>query len=242
MKMRLSDVKKYLADLFLPNRCPACSKVIPWDKTVCRKCRDKLTVITEELCPVCAKSKCIDHSKLCFDSCIALFYYVQPCINAIYALKYHKGSNFAEYSADLLKTELENRELADRIDLVTCVPMSVKKLRRRKYNQSEMMARYLSDRLGKPLDTSLIVHSDTLTDHHTLPKSQKAENALSSFCVSQHHSDIKGKTVLLCDDVYTTGSTMNACAACLRQLGAKSVIAAAIATTKPVEKRYDEGG
>ena len=240
MKMKLSDVKKYIADLFLPNRCPACSKVIPWDKTMCRKCREKLIVITDELCSVCGKSQCIDHSKLAFENCIALFYYEQPCINAIYALKYNKGSNFAEFSAGLLRTELENKNLIEKIDLVTCVPMSSKKLRKRKYNQSEMIAKCICEQIGKPLDTNLIVHADNLVDHHKLPKAERADNAMSSFRIADDSKNIKGKTVLLCDDVYTTGSTMNACASCLKKLGAKSVIAAAIATTRPVEKRYDD--
>lgn len=242
MKTTISKIGKFLADILLPNRCPACSRLIPWNELLCGKCRDKLPVIADELCSVCGKRPCTDHSKLRFENCICLFYYTDVCVNAIYSLKYDGGFNFAEYSAQLLKTELKQRGLAQKIDLVTSVPMSRRKKRKRGYNQSEKIAKYLSRELGKPLDTGLLVHADTLTDQHKLAKKQRAQNAQESFFPSRDSADIKGRTVLLCDDVYTTGATMNACAACLKKLGAKSVIAVAIATPVYTENRFEQGG
>lgn len=240
MKMTISEIGKYLADLVAPNRCPACSRLIPWNKLMCDKCRDKLPVISGELCSVCGKRPCTDHAKLRFENCVCLFYYTDLCVNAIYSLKYSGGINFAEYSAQLLKTELKSHGLAQKIDLVTSVPMSKRKKRKRGYNQSEMIAKYLSRGLGKPLDTGLLVHSDSLTDQHKLAKKQRAQNAQDSLYPSRNGADIKGKTVLLCDDVYTTGATMNACASCLKRLGAKSVIAVAIATPVYTENRFEQ--
>ncbi len=230
--MNRSDLKKFIADIFLPNRCPGCSKVITWNECLCKRCKDKLVVISSELCKVCGKKHCLDHSKLCFETCISLYYFEQPCINAVYALKHSKATGFAEYCAGLLAKELQDRGLTGKIDLVTCVPMSQIKLRKRRYNQAELFAKCLCKCMNKPFDNSLLVHSDTLTEHHKLVGRQRKENAENSFFPSQEHSYISGKTILLCDDVYTTGSTMNTCAECLQKLGAKSVIAVSIATTE----------
>lgn len=236
MKMKISDLKRYISDIFLPNRCPSCSKLIVWNKLMCDKCREKLRVISAELCPVCGKRNCKPHNELEFDNSISLFYF-DDCKDAIYSLKYHKGINFARYCAPLFEQELKKRGLDSKADLVTCVPMSRKKRRRRGYNQAQIIAQCVAEQIGKPFDNSLLLHSDDLTEHHYLKGSQRKENAEKSFFAKQGHSDIKGKNVLLCDDVYTYGATMNICAKCLKQLGANSVTAVSIANS---EKNTDK--
>lgn len=231
MKVNFHKIGKFIADIFIPNRCPVCSRLVAWDRLLCNECEDKLNVISDSLCCVCAKDPCIDHSSLSFENCVCLFSYTGDCVKAIYSLKYDNGIGFAEYSAELLKTELEKRGLTNKIDLVTSVPMEKRKKRKRGYNQSEKIAKYLSRAIGKPLVKDLIVHIDTLAEQHKLTMQQRLINAKNSFIPDSRHIDITQKTVLLCDDVYTTGATMNACADCLKRLGAKSVLAAAIATT-----------
>ena len=230
--MDLKTIRKYIADIFLPNRCPACSRLIPWNKLICDKCKSSLQPVTGEPCD--------DLTRRSFDSCFSLFYYEQPCIKAVYALKHDKAVNFAEYGAQLLCSKLKKSGLADKADIVTCVPMSRKKLRKRKYNQAEMIAKYLADQLGKPLDASLLVHSPTLTEHHKLSKGERALDAQKSYAASASHGDITGKNVILCDDVYTTGATMDACARCLKDMGANSVIAVSIAAARLTERHYED--
>lgn len=240
MKVSLHSVRKYITDIFLPNRCPACSKLIKWDMLLCSECKSKMHLAADELCSVCGRNVCSDHSQLAFDNCIALFYYEQPTINAIYALKHNKAVNLAEYSASLLKKQLEKLGIADKADLVTSVPMSKKKLRTRRYNQAEIIAKCLSQSLDKPFDAHLLLHSPSLTEHHKLSKADRVTDAQSSYFPNPKHNAVKGKTVILCDDVYTTGATVNACAKCLKQMGAKRVVAVCIAAAKLEERRYED--
>lgn len=230
--MDLKTIRKYVADIFLPNRCPACSRLIPWNKLICGKCKSSLQPVTDE--------PCTDLQSRSFDSCFSLFSYEQPCIKAIYALKHDKAVNFAEYSAQLLCGKLKQSGLAEKADIVTCVPMSRKKLRKRKYNQAEIIAKCLANQLEKPLDASLIVHSPTLTEHHKLSKSERVLDAQKSYAASVSHIDMTGKNVILCDDVYTTGATMDACARCLKEMGANSVIAVSIAAARLTERHNED--
>ena len=207
---------------------------------MCKACGEKLERITDSVCPVCAKKECLDHASLNFDAAVCLYSFEEPCITGIYQLKHAQNISFARHSAAELAKVLEKRGLANGIDLVTCVPMSRRKKRKRGYNHAEVIAKYLAKQLGKPLDTALLVHSDTITDHHKLVGRQRAEDADKSFAVAERHADISAKTVLLCDDVYTTGATMNACANCLKKIGAKSVIAAAIASTQRERRKESQ--
>ena len=227
-------------DIFLPNRCVVCSKVTSWDREMCRRCAEKIERVADTVCPVCAKKQCLDHSRLRFDRAVCLYSFEEPCITGIYQLKHAQNVNFAKHSAGELAGVLEKRGIAKNIDLVTCVPMARRKKRKRGYNHAEVIAKYLAKQLGKPLDTALLVHSDTITDHHKLVGRQRAEDADKSFAVAERHADISAKTVLLCDDVYTTGATMNACANCLKKIGAKSVIAAAIASTQRERRKESQ--
>lgn len=231
LSLKFYRLKKYIADWFLPNRCPVCKKLIVWDKLVCDKCRSKLEDVSSEVCPVCGKKPCADHSKLRFESITCLYPFDGTAKEGIYALKYDQGYNFGEFAAEQLARLLHKRDLAESVDIITCVPMSRQRLRKRRKNHAAVIARTLSRELGKPFDNKLLVHLSSEKVHHHLKAAQRLANAELSFKVFPKHNDISGKTVLLCDDVYTTGATMNSCAALLVKMGADKVIAACAATT-----------
>ena len=231
MKLLMYKAVKYIADWFLPNRCPVCNRLIPWNKYVCKNCENKLVNISDDLCHVCAKIHCKNHSDLKFDTAVSLFEYADTAKDAIYALKYHNGTNFGEYAAVQLAEVLKKRGYAKQIDVVTCVPMSRQKLKRRHRNHSAVIAKTLAMYINKPFDDKLLVHLSSDTDHHRLEAKDRFKNAEASFEVYPGHKDIKGKTVLICDDVYTTGSTFNSCCTLLRSIGANKMIAASATTT-----------
>ena len=230
--MKLSrKIKGYISDWFLPNRCPVCDKLITWDKFVCADCEKELSEISDSLCPVCAKKPCADHSKLRFDCAVALYPFRNKAKEAVYALKYHDGVNIGELCAKGLANVLRKRELVQQIDIVTCVPMSRDRLKKRRRNHSAVIAKALAGELDKPFDAKLLVHLPGDVLQHRLKAGERAENASKVFKAGAQHRDIKGLTVLICDDVYTTGATLNSCSALLRTMGAERVIAACAATT-----------
>ncbi len=119
----------------------------------------------------------------------------------------------------------------DDIDLVTCVPMSKTKLLDRKYNQAEVFAKHMSKRLGKSFNGKLLQRKHNNIEQHMLSSEQRRENAENVYHIHNKYNDIKGKNILICDDVITTGATMSKCIRLLKEMGADKVYVAAICTT-----------
>lgn len=225
-------IYRFLIDIIFPNRCPVCNKVIRWDKLVCKKCESELPFINEPLCEKCGKDFCLDHSILAFEKIYCLMYFDGVCKDAIYRFK--KGSlyNFGEYSAEKLCDILVQKGLSKDIDVCTAVPMSQIQTAIRGYNQAEILAHYIAKNLDLNENYMLLIHKEDNEVQHYLNANERRERANKVFCLPQKDKcDLSGKTVLLCDDVYTTGSTMNSCARLLKESGAKTVICVAIATT-----------
>lgn len=231
MKIRNSRLlnSKFWIDMLWPNRCPVCGKVIIWDKLLCTECEKSLTFLDD---PKCSNQKWDFGEQSAFDGVYSLFPYTGCAVGAIYNLKLNKGINFAEYSSRFLGKILVSDGTADKIDIVTCVPMSKKKKRIRGYNQAEKIAEFISKELNKPLNSRLLVRKDDKFEQHMLNSRQRHEHVQNIYDINCKGVDIKGKTILLCDDVITTGSTINKCAELLKVMGAKCVYAVSLCSTE----------
>lgn len=132
--------------------------------------------------------------------------------------------------ARVLGTELLHLDTPD-ADLVVPVPLSVHGLRKREFNQSAVMASVIAVRRGIRLDiTSLVKVKDTCPQS-TLSRIERRENVRGAFRVSEN---LKGKHVILVDDVVTTGATANECARVLKKAGAVSVVVICAARAKNI--------
>ena len=205
----------FFIDIILPNRCPVCSRVIAWDKLFCDEC------IPEE-------KDIVEAPLLSCDKVTALYPYEGNARNAILFLKDNRHKRLAEHYAYRLSILLAE----DNVDLVTCVPMNFYKRMMRGYDQADVIAKSLAKCLNKPYDHSIMRHSFSLKAQHSRNAEQRRSAAGTTYSLSKKAVDLSGKTVLLCDDVITTGSTVDACAKLLKQLGAERVIAAAVCRTQ----------
>lgn len=225
------SIYKYLIDFVYPNRCPVCGDFIEWDKLICSDCEKALPMHNEPLCEKCGKDRCLEHTQLYFDGVFTLMRYEGSGKEAIYKFKHDRELNFAEYSAEKLCEILTDKNLDSKIDCVTAVPMHKSKRIERGYNQAEKLAHFIVGKLKKSADYKLICRTADTAEQHMLSADERKSYAGRIFYPSDKHSDIKGKTLLLCDDVYTTGSTMNACSKILKEMGAEKIYCVAIATT-----------
>lgn len=204
-------VFKYVADIFLPNRCCFCDTVISWDRLACRDC--------------IAKQETVDEAEVGVEGTqgsFCAFRFKGRTRELIYELK-HTGrvNTFAELSAKLICEKI--RRSGAKIDVVTFVPMYRGKRMKRGYDQAEVIARYVGEELEKPMIGGLIGRtSDSAQQHHMNAKERK-EHAEQIFFKNECAEDISGKNVLICDDVITTGSTMRVCAALLKEMGAQVI-------------------
>jgi competence protein ComFC len=222
-------VYKYLADIVFPNTCALCGKVIKWNGLMCEKCAGDMPETFEGLIH-------IENT----DGAVGVFYYEGDIIGLIYKLKHGDSVfNFAELSADMIADKLRKRGISESIDIVTAVPMHFSKKMVRGRDQAELLARFTADKLGKPTDFHLLKRKKDSTEQHKLERDERQLHAEEVYIALSKHRDISGKTVLICDDVITTGSTIRACAAQLKSMGAKKVYACSAAVSAVYKKIGD---
>lgn len=228
MKKILMRAWDNAADFFFPNRCPSCGGFIPYYRYFCDECIKKLEFA--EFCPVCGHNvcECSEHDTI-YDGCATLLPYTGVARDGILALKYRSGLNTAKLFVPKLYKKLDDLGYID-ADIITAVPMTRKRRRLTGYNHAEYIAKKLSQLCGIPTDFRLIGRVETSSFQHDLTREERIEAAKRAY-VPGRIRDLSGKRVILCDDIITTGSTLNACAEVLKGMGAKKVYCGVLAGT-----------
>ncbi|WP_124098486.1 phosphoribosyltransferase family protein [Ruminococcus sp. Marseille-P6503] len=220
---------RFWLDMIFPNRCPCCGRVISWDGLLCEACKSCLPFLDDTPWQVRYSEKAGEKA-FSFDYAVSAFSYEDIAVKGIYALKDGNGTNFAQYACGILCDKLENDGM-DQADIVTAVPMSRRKKLSRGYNQAEIIARYLAGELGAATDFRLLKRTSDSLEQHSLNSRQRHEFAERIYYKNPKSGSIKGKTVILCDDVFTTGATMNKCSEILKEMGAEKVYCVSLCCT-----------
>ena len=238
-----------LIDLIYPPRCAVCQTFL-WsaalseglkDLPFCRACLDGFVEVRSPICPACGRpyASGAQDDRWCedclrrrpnYDSARAPYLYEGGLMTAIHAFKYGEKSHLANPLGTLLASFARVCFIHLEGLLVIPVPLHPKRLRERGFNQSLLLAR----RVALPLDADLDFLSLRRV-RHTKPQTgldsdERRKNVRRAFEVIDRKT-VKGRTILLVDDVATTGSTLNECARVLKRAGAVEVHALALART-----------
>ena len=204
--------------------CSDCILQIRWASgAVCRVCGKAL----EEWYPedICAECKAQPRA---FSGGVTCFVYREPVCTIIKHLKYGGSSYLARNLGEILADSIRGRDL--RFDLMVPVPMHASKERIRGYNQAALIARFAAERLECGIDEKLLLRIRPTAPMSRLNAEERRENLRGAFMVPEDRIPmLKKKRVLVVDDIYTTGSTMNTCAEVLLNAGAAQVLVASIA-------------
>lgn len=210
-------------DFFFPPVCPFCEKLLKDKVPVCQECLAALPFVSENSCSICSRpleeyshsvcAKC-RNEKIYFEHSFIPLLYKDKARECVIALKtehpYH-----AKGIAYLLAEKILSSPYYTDFDCITFVPQSPKGKFKRGYNQAELIAKKLSKLLKIPC-MPLLKRTNDGEDQHTLNASQRKQNVKKCF----FPTDKKGSgTVLLVDDIYTTGATANYCSYLLRKMG-----------------------
>jgi len=225
----MNTASRFLTDLFFPNRCPCCDGFIRWDKLICGKCHSSIETVYEKACPVCGREPCMCSEDNYYDRALVPLRYENLVKEGVLSLKRGNNKNFGEYTGKLIAGILKNEMSELQFDMVMPVPMSPASFRKRGFNQAEIIAGEIASALDIPLVTDVLIKQDTDSSQHYLNKSQRMKN-ISAIKIMK--TDLTGKRIIICDDVITTGSTINRCARLLKNSGAETVFAAVAAGTK----------
>lgn len=227
MKPLAARMKNYLLHMFFPNRCPFCDRVIEASKHCCSRCEDKLVQPETSRCVFCGETdcRCAEQGR-CIDYAVSAFFYEDQPKQAMLGLKYHGKRWYAEHLAWYLAEQLRKQAFTKEISVITFVPMSAKKQKKRGYNQAELLARALGEELSLPVRPMLQKIKET-GEQHTLSARQRKYNLVGAYDLLAS-GIAAGERILLTDDVLTTGNTMRCCADVLKSDGAERIYAAAI--------------
>lgn len=226
----------YLLDIFYPNRCPSCGKVIAWNMRLCDDCLDVLPYIEnypwQSLYP-----HEINGEAPAFDYANSLFWYEGTAQNAVLTLKSGSGKGFAEFAAERIVLKLESDGIAlSPDDIVTAVPMSRRRRLERGYNQAELFADNIAEILKVKADFKLLHRRYSKLAQHELGRAERLAAADEQYCIKDKSVKLDGKNVLLCDDIFTSGATVDKCSALLKEMGADKVYAVTVCRTSRPKK------
>lgn len=213
----------------LPQDCLLCG-ALAGAQLLCSACTDSLPRLPHSLCPVCALPSpangtcgaCLSHTPF-YDATLAGFRYDFPIDRLVQALKYDHRLAIAPWFATVL---LPSPPLEG--DLLLALPLSNMRLSERGFNQALEIARPLARALGLPLATTACTRMQDGPPQASLPWAERQKNVRGVFECGQ---DLAGKSVIVIDDVMTTGATLNEFARTLKKHGARRVTNWVVART-----------
>ena len=203
-----SGIIESLLSVLFPLRCVHCGQAGYW---LCPECAAKLQPLGKNLC---------SGRDLRFRSARAAFVFEGPARSLVHRLKYSGQRRLAVFMADIACNEA-GLTGPDKAVTLTYVPLHRSKLLNRGYNQAELFAGALSRRLGLPLRDLLCKHHPTMAQNQ-LGFDERRRNLEGSFGLRRGARLARGsESIVLVDDVFTTGSTASECARTLQELGAE---------------------
>jgi len=223
--------EKFLSIIF-PKTCLICNKII-FDGNFCVEDWNKLHFLQHPACNICFQpfefkiddemvcGKCLQQRPEYFKA-LSVLKYDETSRILITKFKYFDQTNLAEYFAKLMFRQA-NTILSD-IDFIAPIPLHKFRIIKRKYNQSALLAKNIGFLSKKIVLLDLLIRTKNNKPQASLNQKMRIRNVAGIFLVKEKYlGEIKGKNILLVDDVITTGATVQSCCKALKKFGAKKV-------------------
>lgn len=225
-----------------PPRCPCCGEVNVDDEPCdnCRTVLNKCRVVTET-CDKCGNrlSRCdCDKFNNLFTAVCGVFWNKDAAQSAVYKMKFLGGAFAADYFGRQVALCFKRKFPKITPDIVVAVPATKRGKAERGYNQAELLAKKVAKQLSLPFDNKILIKIKDNKKQHDLNVEERRANVKGVYKVT---SELKGKTVLLVDDIKTTGNTLSECAKQLRLCGAEEVYTAVVLISEKGTCNLDDG-
>lgn len=214
--------------LLYPERCIFCNDICK--EGICSKCKEKVHPITEPRCKKCGKPVQYEEQEFCYDCRNRNFHYEQGrslwlheglVKKSIYGFKYKNRRVYAKvYAREMMEQFLELLKIW-KIDVIVPVPLHKKRYRKRGYNQAFLLADEISKITGIQTDEELVVRKRDTDPQKEFGNKDRKKNLKGAFEVTKR--GIKNRRILIVDDIYTTGSTIDEIAEILKKAGAGDI-------------------
>ena len=232
---------KGITELLFPRRCPVCDRAVkPVGQKICLGCLGKLELLTPPWCMICGK-KLLAEEELCpecregrrhsFLQARALYQY-QSVAPSIYRFKYGGRREYADFFGEEMAVYLGGFLHQIRPDCLVPIPLHKKRQKRRGYNQAALLAKALGRHTGITVCPHFLKRVKNTAPLKNQNRKERQNNLKKAFLVPEN--DVKLKTILIIDDIYTTGSTVDEAASALLQAGAGKVYVVTLASGEGV--------
>lgn len=231
--MKVKDIFQGVVDLLYPPLCFCCGEKAT-EQPLCHKCKMKIKFINPPFCIKC-NEKINDNTYICkncqkknifYDRLFCAVYYQYPITNIIHLFKYRHRDSLKEFISWLLITQIQRLNLQIKADYIVPVPIHKVRLREREYNQTTLIAKYVSEFLKIPVNENIVLRKKNRPSQTLLSRTQREKNIQEVFVVNE---DIKGKKIVIIDDIFTSGATVNECSKVLKKSGTDEITVFAVA-------------
>ncbi|MBI5359109.1 MAG: ComF family protein [Planctomycetes bacterium] len=240
--MYFHKISKSILDIVYPPACLACGisllSVPAYNDCLCKKCFDSIRFIRNDYCIKCGKGfgaytgvlkKCGNccAGGLHFNRCIGAAHYEGPVRELVHKLKFNGEKAAAKLLSEFIARKIEDQDVLRYVDLIVPVAIHKNKLKKRRYNQAELIGYYLEKHLKLPMVTGNLRRLKETTAQFALSRHARFKNLRGAFVV-KNPSVFAGKGVLLVDDVLTTGATSAEISRMLKKAGAHRIFVAVV--------------
>lgn len=225
-----------ILNIIYPRHCPVCHNILKDQKgLVCPGCEDVFVRVGRHYCLKCGKpvKEQEEYCRECqkrnrsFDRNKSVFVYDSRLRQSLVRYKYYGCREYSDYYSYAVCTWAGAEIRVWKPDVIVPVPMTAAKQRQRGYNQAGCLADRIGERMGIPVSHTVLKKIRRTSAQKKLNGAERRRNLRNAFQVQE---EIRGLVILVIDDVYTTGSTMEAAASCLKAAGAKKVFGITLCT------------
>ncbi|MBR4632591.1 MAG: ComF family protein [Elusimicrobia bacterium] len=231
----MKKILNFIISIIFPRTCSLCGTTLNFSskQNICNKCLEKIPKLEGLICHKCSLplpdggatcSDCKSNKDIYFEVLKSPYTYSTQMKKLIKNLKYSRKTFLAKDLSLPLAEFIKKENIDKEVDVVVPVPMHWFKKWKRGYNQAEILATGVAQIINKPMYNAL-VRTKYTKPQFNLKKQERHENLESMFDINKKYVDIiKGKKILLIDDIATTCSTANQCAKVLKSLRCKIVV------------------
>ncbi len=226
----LQKLYKICLQLLFPLRCPVCDDIVtPSGEKICLDCMKKLRYVTPPRCMKCGKKLFEEEQEYCHDCsvrkhlfvCGRALYEYGSVAASVYRFKYGNRREYADFYGEEIGRYLGQFISQVQPDALIPIPLHRARKRKRGYNQALLLANAISRYTGVPVCDKILVRIKNTVPQKQLNPIERQNNLKKAFHIEKN--DVKLKTVILIDDIYTTGSTMDEAASVLLEAGVEKV-------------------
>lgn len=227
----MSVLRERLVSLIFPRRCPVCGQIVlPEGALICPGCVPKLHFIRQPSCKKCGTELISDRAEYCpdclrrqrsFESGVALIRYDAVAQKSMAAIKYKNRREYLDFYAEAIARRYGYFFQRHKDAVLVPVPVHPARLRSRGFNQAGELAVRLGRLTGLPVNEGLLIRTKKTAPQKELGPDERLRNLRHAFAVAEEYQ--LPPTVILTDDIYTTGSTIEACTRVLKASGVRQV-------------------